>query len=138
MEYVTPACSMLALFLAYFAISREGRADLKDFLGKALALARKGLRPILIGGIIIVPALISWNSYTNILTFRDSIEPITRGDIISLLLHAFNFGIYLIFCMAAIGIAIGLYLPGGKKNKKDKDSSDETITPNENIPESSN
>lgn len=112
MEYVTPICSVLALVLAYFAISREGRADLKNSLRKTLKLARKGLRPILMVVIVVGPALISWSSYINVAAFRDSANPVTRGEIVSMLLNAFNFGTYLIFCMASVGIVIGALLQG--------------------------
>ncbi len=128
MEYVTPACSVLALFLAYFAISREGRTDLKSSVRKALTLARKGLRPILMAAIIVGPALISWNSYTNVAAFRDSLEPVTRRAIVSMLLHAFNFGMYLIFSMAGIGVVIGTILNGRARRTNSTDTSDKVET----------
>ncbi|AGI24353.1 hypothetical protein H681_12415 [Pseudomonas sp. ATCC 13867] len=133
MEYVTPLCSVLALVLAYFAISREGRTDLKDSLRKVLTLARRGLRPILMAVIIVGPALISWSSYTNVAEFRDSVEPVTRREIVSMLLHAFNFGMYLIFCMAGIGIVIGMLLQGRKRRKNSASELEEDVPSEEGV-----
>ncbi|MEP9318170.1 hypothetical protein ABKS89_13595 [Pseudomonas sp. LABIM340] len=133
MEYITPACSLIALFLAYFAISREGRTDLKDSLRKILTLARKGLRPILLVAIVVGPALISWNSYFHVVAFRDSVEPVTRREIVAVLLHAFNFGMYLIFCMAGVGIVIGTLLQGKKRKKTDEQDLDEESPSDERL-----
>jgi hypothetical protein len=115
MEYVTPTCSVLALFLAYFAISREGRADLKDSFRKVLTLARKGFRAIIMVVIVVGPGMISWDSYNNVAAFRDSTEPVTRREIVFMLLHAFNFGMYFIFCVACVGFVASTLLHGRKR-----------------------
>jgi hypothetical protein len=66
---------------------------------------------------VIIPAVISWDSFTNIVRFKDSAEPVTRREIVFLLLEAFNFGAYLLFAMTNAGVVIGTLLKERKQKK---------------------
>lgn len=100
MDYITPICSVAALFLAYFAISREGRDDLRATLQRTYRLVKKavGFTGLLL--VLLIPLAIVTASISNFLEFNSSAEPITRHEVVMLFLSFFNlvmyFGVFLI------------------------------------------
>lgn len=100
MDYITPICSVVAVFLAYFAISREGRDDLRATLQRTYRLVKKGVGWTGLLLALLLPLAIVAASINNFLQFNSSAEPITRHELVMLFLHFFNsvmyFGLFLI------------------------------------------
>src|SRR3990167_6128880 len=100
MDYITPICSVVAVFLAYFAISREGRDDLRATLQRTYRLVKKGVGWTGFLLALLLPLAIVAASINNFLQFNSSAEPITRHELVMLFLHFFNsvmyFGLFLI------------------------------------------
>ncbi|MDV7944272.1 hypothetical protein [Pseudomonas aeruginosa] len=120
MDYVGGLCSIMALVIGYFALNRENREDLKSAVRSMLSHIKRSSR--ILGYILAVglaltgTAGIATESFFNIMEFLDAETPITRPEIIKLLVNAFNFVMYAIYFIAGSIILIA-YVQNKAKQK---------------------
>lgn len=97
MDFVQTLCAVLALFIGYFGINREGRADLQACVRRVVAFIRPGAAAVIALGCVVGLYVIAFDLYSEITAFADDPTPITRPEIVRLLGIGLNFLMYTVY-----------------------------------------
>lgn len=117
MEFITATCSVVAVFFAYFAISREGRDDLKTTLLSAYLKVKRLWGFVVMVLILLFPLAIIVNSLVEFWGFMSKSGPVTRSEILTLFFNFFN----LIMYSALFFVVIAMLTKARKELKADKE-----------------
>lgn len=127
MDYITPVGTVVGLFLAYFAISREGREDLKSALLRTYSVARKlwGFTAVLMT--LLFPLMIMGTSLAAFWQFNFSSDPITRHEVVMLFVHFFNLVMYFCFFLIVYVVIVKARDERKAKNAKRENPTEQKI-----------
>lgn len=106
MDYITSVCSVLALFLAYFAISREGRDDLKSTLRRVYLVAKRIWVLVVLVLALLFPLAVMGSSLAAFWQFISRTGPITRHEAVMLFVHFFNLVMYFALFLTVVMVLI--------------------------------